>query len=263
MEKKECSTCSKEPIGTIPIIRIIEKIDSLFDKNDYEEAGRILEYWEQEAKKLNDVKGLSEILSEEIGYYRKVLNKEKGLKAVNEALSILECQDVTDSVSNATIYLNCATTLKAFGEVNKAIGYYEIAKEVYERLLENDDFRLAGLYNNMATALSELKRFDEAKTSYLKAIDILKKKGGYGEVAVSYINLAQAYFDESLETNIPQDNKIDECVEIAYKVLDDESLERNGNYAFICDKCAPAFGFFGYFLYKEELEKRAKEIYSR
>lgn len=259
---KECSSCSKEPLRTIPIARIIDKIDSLFDKNDVEEAGRILDYWEKEAKSLGDDKGLLEIYSEELGYYRKVNNREKGLSAVEGALSILTNLD-KESVPNATIYLNCATTLKAFGKVNDAIKYYNIAKAVYEKSLEKDDFRLAGLYNNFATALQELKNYDDAKGYYLKAIDVLKSKGVCVEIAVSYVNLAQTVFDEGQEKEILVDEEIDKYLNLAYETLNDPKIDRDGNYAFVCSKCAPAFGYFGYFIIKDELEKRAKEIYNK
>ena len=79
--QEKCS-CSKEPSGTIPIMRIIEKIDDMFEKDDLQGAKRVLEYWEKEAKALNDAKGLLEVLSEQIGLYRKLGEKDKGLAAV-------------------------------------------------------------------------------------------------------------------------------------------------------------------------------------
>ena len=79
--------CSKESTGSIPIMRIIDKLDALYAKNDMAEAGRVLEYWEKEARALNDRRGLSEILSEEIGYYRSTGDKQKGLRAVDDALN--------------------------------------------------------------------------------------------------------------------------------------------------------------------------------
>ena len=38
---------------------------------------------------------------------------------------------------------------------------------------------------------------------------------------------------------------------------------RNGYYAFTCRKCAPSFGYFGYFVYEKELNERADIIYER
>ncbi|MCM1306054.1 MAG: tetratricopeptide repeat protein [Bacteroides sp.] len=259
MQERCC--CSKEATGTIPIMRIIDKLDSLLAKNDVEEAGRLLEYWEGEARALNDRRGLCEILSEEIGYYRSTGNSQKGLRAVDDALNLLNCIDVGDSVANATIYLNCATTMKAFGKVSEALPYYERARETYERLLPSDDFRLAGFYNNYATAMGELKRFDEARENYRKAIEILKKKGGFCELAISYVNLAQLAYDEAQERGTEYDDEAESLLDLAYKCLDDEGIERNGSYANTCRKCATAFEFFGYFMQKQELEARAQEIY--
>lgn len=258
MSEQRCC-CSKESTGTVPIMRIIDRLDSLYAKNDMEEAGRLLKYWEGEARALNDSRGLSEILSEEIGYYRTMGDSEKGLRAVDDALTLLNCVDVSDSVAYATIYLNCATTMKAFGKVNEALPYYDKAREVYEKLLKKDDFRLAGFYNNYATAMNELKRFDEAYENYNKAVSILKQNGVLGELAVTYVNLAQLVYDRNEGEDYEEE--ADKYMELAFACLDDKSLERNGAYANICRKCAPAFEFFGYFLQKADLEKRAKEIY--
>lgn len=261
MEKKCC--CCKEPTGSIPILRIIDKLDSLFAKNDLAEAKRLLEYWEGEARALGDMRGLVEILSEQVGFYRSSGEKEKGLKAAEEAISILDEDDNSDSVANATIYLNCATTMKAFDEVKEAMPYYEKAKDIYERMLPEDDFRLAGFYNNYATALRDLdeSREDEAKACYDKAIAILKKLGGFSEIAVTYVNMALQVFGKAQESGEDCDDEIDELLGLAYDSLDDESIERDTDYAHTCEKCATVFGFFGYFIQKQELEERAKKIY--
>ncbi|MDE6302131.1 MAG: tetratricopeptide repeat protein [Clostridia bacterium] len=267
MSERKCC-CSKEPVGTIPILRVIDKVDALLAKDNVEEAGRVLEYWESEARALGDKNGLLEILSEEIGYYRSTGDSKKGLRAVDDALSLLDCVDTCNSVANATIYLNCATTMKAFGKVEESLGYYDKAKEVYERLLPSDDFRLAGFYNNYAAAMSELKRYKEARDNYNKAIELLKSKGGYGELAVSYVNLAQTVYDEAEASGAQADDtgvetEIDSLLDLAYKCLDDENLPRDGHYASICRKCATAYGFFGYFLQKQDLEERARKIYAQ
>lgn len=260
MQEGKCC-CSKEPVGSIPIARIIDKIDAMFAKNDMDGAGKVLKYWEAEARALCDDKGLCEILSEEIGYFRKIGDEKSGLKAVYETLDLLEtmCQD---SVSNATVYLNCATTLKAFGRAKEALPYYEKARKVFESALEKDDFRLAGLYNNYATALVDLKRFDEAQLFYEKAINLLLGKGSCAEVAVSYVNFAHLVYERAQETGEQADDKVEELLFKAYEYLDDVNLKRDGNYAYICEKCADSFGYFGYFLQKADLEKRANEIYA-
>ena len=47
----------------------------------------------------------------------------------------------------------------------------------------------------------------------------------------------------------------------AEKLFYTEDLPRNGYYAFVCEKCAPVFGYYGYFLTERELKRRAREIY--
>ena len=57
--------------------------------------------------------------------------------------------------------------------------------------------------------------------------------------------------------------KIGQYLDKAADLLDQPHLPRNGYYAFVCEKCASVFGYFGYFLYEKELSRRASEIYER
>jgi hypothetical protein len=59
------------------------------------------------------------------------------------------------------------------------------------------------------------------------------------------------------------DREIGELLKKASDALDSESNEKNGYYAFVCEKCAPTFGYYGYFLYENDLKERAKKIYER
>jgi exodeoxyribonuclease-3 len=58
------------------------KLDELFATNDLCAVGRLLEYWEREARNLGDKRGLIEILNEEIGYFRRTAEKEKALSVI-------------------------------------------------------------------------------------------------------------------------------------------------------------------------------------
>ena len=40
-------------------------------------------------------------------------------------------------------------------------------------------------------------------------------------------------------------------------------LPRNGYYAFVCEKCAPTFDYFGRFAFAAELRAVSEEIYAR
>ena len=56
---------------------------------------------------------------------------------------------------------------------------------------------------------------------------------------------------------------VEEYLDRAETLLNTEHLPRNGYYAFVCEKCAPVFGHYGYFATEAELKKRAEEINDR
>ena len=257
-KQTQCKSCSKEIQDKVPIIRVIEKLDSFFAKDDLDSALRLLTYWESEANNLGDTRGLLEILNEEIGLYRRLADKENGLKAVKSAIDIMEKEEYTNTVSAGTIYINAATTMKAFGLAEEALPYYEKAQKIYNTL-GADNYKTAALHNNMASTYAELEKSEDAEANYLKAIELLSSShDNDGEIAVSYINLAHLYADID-----PDDERITESLEKAWEYLQSPHITHDGNYAFICSKCAPAYGYFGYFLREKELSSEAERIYGR
>ena len=83
--------------------------------------------------------------------------------------------------------------------------------------------------------------------------------GGELEQAITCLNMADAVEGElGAEAG---ENKIAGLLEKAEKLLDTPSLPRDGYYAFVCEKCAPSFSYYGYFLEEEELMKRAEAVY--
>ena len=57
-ENINCSSCSKESYKTVPLTRIFEKLNEFFSHNDLPAVGRLLDYWENEARMLSDLRGL-------------------------------------------------------------------------------------------------------------------------------------------------------------------------------------------------------------
>ncbi len=262
-----CSLCDGEefyypkqdtPLGHIPTSRIISKVDSLFDKNNYAEAGRLLVYWKNEAIALKDKSGELAMESELVGFYRKQNDKEKGIASVLRALELNEELKQYDMASGATIFINCATAYKAFGMCDEALPLYIRAEAVYKKVLADGDERFGGLYNNMALTLADMGKYGEAEEAYRLALSVMENvKEGEAECAITYINLAHMY-EASGNTE-----KISECMKRAYELLQSENLPRNGYYAFVLEKCAPSFGYFGYTEIYERLKKSSEEIYAR
>ncbi len=266
-KEPSCSLCGgKEfynpdqdsPIGTIPVKRIIEKLDGLFQKNDMVEAGRLLEYWQEEAISLKDRRGQLSITDELVGYYRKINDEKKGLLAVNNALKLIEELGLGNTVSGATIILNCATTKKAFGLSQEAIPLYDKTFEVYSKTLSKNDEKMAGFYNNKGLALADIKRFDDAEKCFNEAIKIGEKlSDGKNNIALTLVNMAHLFEQAKRDKK-----QIDECLLKAYFLLNDEEVKEDGYHAFACSKCAPSFEHFGYQKISDELNERAKRIYA-
>ena len=249
-------------VTPIPVGRILDKLDSYLNKNDFDAAERHLRYWLSEADMFHDMRGKLTVLNEQIGLYRKIGKEAACLAAISAALSLADSLGIEHSVTYGTTLINAATGYKAFGKAETALPLYRKAQAIYESTLNSNDARLGGLYNNMAAALTELGVYREAEDLYHKAIDVMKKQeNGALEVAITCLNLADLAAAESgFEAG---EKEIEKYLMKAEELLNTESLPRDGYYAFVCEKCAPVFGYYGYFLTEQELNRRAREIYER
>ena len=246
----------------ININNLISELDHILSRNDYNFARDFLEKWVDIAQNQNDNKSLFSLCNECIGLYRKIGDKENCYKYCEKSLDLLKILNIENTVTGATAYTNCATAFKAFGEAEKSISFFEKAVTLYETLLPPNDRRLAGLYNNFALSLVDLKNFEKALNLYEKAIEVLNNNPKFNlEQAVSYLNMANAIEAQKGLENACEE--IDILLDKAEKVLDENYSETDGNYAFVCEKCAPTFSYYGRFLYENELKERARVIYER
>ena len=205
--------------GCVSIDRILSRLDAFLHKNDYESAEKHLLYWIGEAEKYNDHRVELLARNELMGLYRKLSREAEALDCVKVTLSRIELLGISHQVGAATAFLNCATVYKAFGKAELAMPLFESARLIYERELDKNDSRMGGLYNNMALALVDLGRFDEANELYRAAIDVMKQnEGGELEVAITYLNMATAL--ESEKGLLDADEAINGYLSIAQNILD-------------------------------------------
>lgn len=239
--------------------RILEKLDSFLHRNDYASAEQHLLYWLAEAQSTQNGKTELMVRNELMGLYRKLGKREQALAQVAAALEKIREMGVGEQVGAATTYLNGATVYKAFGLAEDAIPMFERARAIYERELPAQDGRLGGLYNNMGLALVDLKRFEEADALYRKAIAVMQTApNGAFEVAITYLNMATA---AEAELGLwDADEKITDYLKRAEELLN-RHQNRDGYYAFVCEKCASVYGYYGYFEFEKELTERARRIY--
>lgn len=258
----ECPACKKieRAAASISVPRVIEKLDALLSTNDLTGADRLLDYWMGEARLLGDARGELSLVNEMLGLSRRLNAKEKAEAAIARALVLLAETEMDGTLSGATILLNAATTKKAFGDPAGAVALYETTAAIYAAQgLDEKDLRYAAFYNNFATTLVDLKRFDEALELYRKALDLTREQGALLDHAVTHVNMAHMYEAwEGIESE-----KIAACLSSAEAILLEESAERTPYYAFVAEKCAPAFDYFGYFFTANTLRQTSKEIYER
>ena len=247
---------------SISVERVIEKLDEHLNRNDYAAARRHLDHWLAEADTARDLRTKLSLLNEKIGLHRKLGDKAESLAAADSALALARRLGMARTVTMGTTLINAATAHKAFGQADLALPMYQEARALYETLLAPDDSRLGGLYNNMALALVDLGRFREAEQLYQKAMDVMAKApNGELDIAISWCNLADLAVAE-LGPEQAED-RVADCLARAETLLNTDSLPRNGYYAFVCEKCAPCFGYYGYFRTEQDLRRRAETIYGQ
>ena len=196
-----------------------------------------------------------------MGLFRKLGDEAAAEEALASALALVDRTGLDDTVTAATTWLNAATVRKRFGRAAEALPLCEKARAVYERALAPEDPRLGGLYNNMALTLTDLGRYAEARALYEKALTIMEKQEhGALEAAITELNLAN--LAEAEQGLLEAEAEIEARLDRAWALLNDPALPKNGYYAFVCEKCAPSFGYYGRFLDAQELKERSERIYA-
>lgn len=240
--------------------RVLHKLDEYFARNDTAAAGRHLDYWYEEALAEGNRRALFTLTNELIGFHRKQGNREQALEYSRKIIALCRELELEDTVSGATAFINAATACKAFGHAEEALPLFRKAKEIYEARLEEDDPRLSGLYNNMGLALADAGSFEEAKQLYGKALMLtFNEEERKPDAAVTCLNMADAAEQE--KGYAAAKTEIAELLQRARNLLDSRRDSKDSYYAFVCEKCAPAFRYYGDAAYADELKERSGKIY--
>lgn len=245
--------------NTIPINRFIDRLDACFNRNDMKGAQECIRFWEAEARRLNDERGLLTVLNEAVGCYRRVKKKTRALEAMEESLSLVEKLGQNHSLSGATVFINAATTCSFFGDKEEALRLYEKAANCFEAEGKTECYEYAALLNNRAAALYGMKRYDEAEADWLAAVRILKGVGFHdGEIAISLLMLAHLTYDRD-EAAV---EKVEALLDEAWDFINSDNQPKDGNYAYVLRKCAPSLDYFKRPDEAQACRDVAKEIYS-
>lgn len=261
-----CALCGKpgeeETIQPVPVGRIMDKLREYEDRNDWPAVERHLKYWLTEAEANRDERGQLMLNNELMGYYRKQGKQDQAFAHAEKAAELVEKLGMEDTVTAGTTWVNAGTVRETFGDPVGGLAFFERARENYEKNLPENDGRLGGLYNNMALSLSVCGRYEEAMDMFRRAIAVMAtQENGELEQAITWLNMADA--TEAALGPENAEETVEDYLDRAEELLNTEHLPRNGYYAFVCEKCAPVFGHYGYFATEAELKKRAEEINDR
>ena len=259
-------------MAAIPQQRIVEKLDDYMSRRDYAGAERHLLYWLEEALAIGDRRGELMVRNELIGHFRKTANREQAILNADAALALVDDLGFSNTTSAGTTYVNAATAFNAFGENDRALALFDKAMVLYEGNPGTSAQLLGGLYNNKALACVALARFDEAEALYARALAVMQGvENGQLEQAITYLNMADAAVArtqaayagdaQAAMADAACEAAVERCLEVALGLLDTPSVPRDGYYAFVCEKCAPVFAHYGFFLADADLRERAEAIY--
>ncbi|MBO4418467.1 MAG: tetratricopeptide repeat protein [Oscillospiraceae bacterium] len=258
-----CVFCKPEEGAPTPVDlrRCITRLDEYLDRNDYAAAERHLDFWQQEAAAGRDWRGLLSIENERMGLFRKIGKEGRAMESVRAAEELVSRAGLEDTVTAATTWLNIGTVYKNFGKASKALPYYEKARAIYESALPPEDCRLGGLYNNLALALADLGDYVQARALYERALKIMgHQESGALEQAITELNLAN--LAEAEQGLLEAETEIEARLDRALALLNRPELPQNGYYAFVCEKCAPTFHYYGRFADAQALADAARQIHS-
>ena len=278
---------SADVIRPVPQQRIISKMNEYMSRRDYSGAERHLRYWLEEAELGRDLKGQLMLQNELIGHYRKTSQRGPAMESARKALELLAALEMEDTISAGTTYVNIATACNTFGDYDRSMEMFCRARTAYESSGYTEPQLMGGLYNNMGLTCTALKRFEEALELYEKALLVMAQvPDGELEQAITYLNMANTV--EAMLGMEEGESRIYELVEKAENLIETKSEEllgkddalpaaqpgdgptayflsremrsRLGYYAFVCEKCAPSFSYYGYFLTAERLKDRSDRL---
>lgn len=206
--------------------KFFETLDSYFANQELDKVDPFLVSSLEQAKEEEDYGAYITICNEMIGFYRSISAFEKAYVAAEDVLLLMEELQMENTEHFATTLLNAATAYRAAGDYESALRYYRQALQIYNGILPPQDYRYAGLYNNMSILLEKMEKNEEAIGYANKALEIIETlEGGEMETATTLTNLALLYF------KISQTEKAKELLEHALALFEKSGENTDAHYS--------------------------------
>ncbi len=194
---------------------VLDELDQLFSQHKIEEVERFLVHHIEQSDSIYDQVTL---LNELIGYYRDLSKYQESMNACQRVMELLNGSDLVGSIPYATTLQNVANALRAAGQLEASMMYYNQVYALYEKQLAKTDMRYASLANNMSLLYQEMEDFQNACICLEKALSIvMMHPEAIIEVATTHTNLAVSLLKlrqyESAMEHIERALDIFECEE--------------------------------------------------
>ena len=233
----------------------VAKFDDLLSRERFAEAGELLRV---SIGKSADAREKTSLYNELMGFERQYGTDENAVKAAENALSLLEREELSDSKPAAYVFLNAATVYSHAGGKETALAYYRRAETLFTRYYPPGAKDFAGLYNNMASCYSDETSWRTAAYYYERAAGILARQGDLCDLSVTYYNLAALYARFE-----PASDEVSRFSSLGRRLLDAPEDQRDAYYYYTCRKAAAASATLGLFADEEAYRQRADAFYER
>ena len=206
--------------------KFYETLDSYFAKQEIDKVDPFLVDSLEQAKTEEDYGAYISICNEMIGFYRSISAFEKAYIAAEDVLLLMEELNMENTEHFATTLLNAATAYRAAGDYATALRYYKQALQIYDGILPPQDYRYAGLYNNMSILFEKMDENEEAISYANKALSIIETLSDSAEeTATTMTNLALLYF------KVDQSEKAKELLEKALSLFEQSGENTDAHYS--------------------------------
>lgn len=210
----------------ITIDEIFTKLDSLFAENAIDQVEPFLLSCLNQAQEEQEFGTYISVGNELIGFYRSVSQFEKAFAISEDVLLLLEELQLEETEHFATTLLNAATAYRAAGRYEDALVDYTRALKIYEATLPANDYRFAGLYNNISLLLERLDENEKAAVFLERAISIVEtQEDARMELATSKTNLALIYF------KLKENEKAEALLEEAVSIFQENGENTDAHYS--------------------------------
>ena len=174
--------------------KILKELDALYAAGDREKTETFLTETVRKAEEEDDWQTQIVLNNEMMGLYRELGQIRDAVRIFGRTKAIFDEKNMIGTVPYASTLQNAANAYRVGGFPAEAIKLFEEALEIYKAYLDDGDFRIAGLYNNLSLLYLEQGAAWKAKEYSEEALKIIEKLAGTEiEQATNHVNLANLY----------------------------------------------------------------------